>query len=223
MRWLGRKSANRWRREAHFCTILHSKSVQKCASERRRFADFWSSYLIYDCLKVDFSHSCRSSEFWSEIIPMDINYVCVEYFLCRKWDYADDRTCLNLWITTGVCMLGDCFHQENRFFGVWDNSSLMVLVLLGVGLGNCCSLKSWGDSPTNNEEFEVPASKILWFFCWFSSLFRDCTSYGVSLNANWASFEFSKNAYLTIFINEKMLIVQFPYMKKCLSWNFHKW
>ena len=39
-------------------------------------------------------------------------------------------------------MLGECFHQENRFSGVGDNSSLMVLVHLGVGLGNFCSLKS---------------------------------------------------------------------------------
>ena len=48
MRWLGRKSANRWRREAHYCTILHCKSVQYSASERRRLADFWPSNLIYD-------------------------------------------------------------------------------------------------------------------------------------------------------------------------------
>ena len=39
-------------------------------------------------------------------------------------------------------MLGECFHEENRFFGVCDNSSLRVLVQLGVGLGKCCSLKS---------------------------------------------------------------------------------
>ena len=39
-------------------------------------------------------------------------------------------------------MLGKCFHQENRFFGVSDNSFFMVLVHLGVGLGNFCSLKS---------------------------------------------------------------------------------
>ena len=113
-------------------------------------------------------------------------------------------------------MLGECFHQENRFFVVWDNSSLMVLVHLGVGLGNFCSLKSWGDLPTDNEEFEVPTSKTLWFFGWFSSLFRDCTSY-------WASFEFPKNAYLTVSIYEKMLIVQFPFMIKCLNHNFHLW
>ena len=113
--------------------------------------------------------------------------------------------------------------RKTGFFGVWDNSSLMVLVHLGVGLGNYCSLKSWGDSPTDNEEFEVPTSKTLWFFCWFSSLFRDCTSYGVSLNANWTSFEFSKNACITISIYEKMLVVQFQYIKKCSSYNFHIW
>ena len=64
----------------------------------------------------------------------------------------------------------------------------------------------------------------------------------VSLNANWASFEIPKNAYLkisylkkclsynfhiwknaclTISIYCKVLILQFPYMKKCLFYNFH--
>ena len=48
MRWLGRKSANRWRREAQYCPILHCKSLQYSASEGRRLADFWPSILIYD-------------------------------------------------------------------------------------------------------------------------------------------------------------------------------
>ena len=137
MRRLGRKSANRWLREAHYCPILHCKSLQYSASERRRLADFWPSHLIYasDCgLKSwNFCISCRSSEFWSEIISMNIDYRCVEYFLffshVNLWC---DRTCLNLWITTGLCMLGERFHQENSFF-------LCFRQLLPYGFGSSMS------------------------------------------------------------------------------------
>ena len=45
----------------------------------------------------------------------------------------------------------------------------------------------------------------------------------VSLNANWASFEFPKNSYLTISLYEKMLVLQFQVVVKCLSYNFHIW
>ena len=48
-------------------------------------------------LKIDFSHSCRSSEFWPEIISMNIIYVCVEYFLfsrtCKYLFFIGNNLC----------------------------------------------------------------------------------------------------------------------------------
>ena len=108
MRWLGRKSAIRWRREAHYCPILHCKSVQYSASERRRLADIWPINLIYDsdgglkswcfciCIRVVLNLDQKSYQ-WT-LITYVLNNFCflarVKFsFFYRKWIYADDRTC----------------------------------------------------------------------------------------------------------------------------------
>ena len=115
MRWLGRKSANRCRREARYCPILHCKSVQYSASDRRRLADFWPSNLIYDSdggLKSWFFLHSSSSEFGSEIMSMNINYVCVEYFLFS-------RTCKILFFRGNELMLMTELADHNWSMYAW--------------------------------------------------------------------------------------------------------
>ena len=193
MRRLGRKSANRWLREAHYCPILHCKSLQYSASERRRLADFWPSHLIYAsdcglkswnfCIRVEVLNFDQKSYQWTLITDV-LNIFCFS----RTWIYDVTELAWTCGSQLDYVCLENVSIRKTVFFCVFsDNSSLMVLVHLWVGLGNCCSLKSWGDSPTDNEEFQVATSKTLWFFCWFSSLSSSLASTCYSSRKNYAA------------------------------------
>ena len=81
LRWLGWKSANWWRREAHYCPIWPCKSVQYSASESRRVADFWPSNLIYDS-ELIFLNSCSLDQksYQGTLITYVLSILC---FLAR--------------------------------------------------------------------------------------------------------------------------------------------